>query len=354
MLRVNLLRADHGDCIVLEYGDPQEIKRVLIDAGTNSTYENSIRPYTQEIASKDGKCTFELFVVTHVDSDHIGGAIPLLENLEDDNVDIKEIWFNGYKQISAQAPGVLGPAAGERLTRIIQDKQIPWNSSFSSRTVAVSETGPLPVITLPGLKITLLSPTLEQLRKLLPKWESEITKAGLVPGAGASAEEFRRKRRLLGLDVERLANSKFTQDKSEANGSSIAFLAEHDGKTVLLGADAFPSTLLESLSRPPLEGLCKIDAFKLPHHGSRNNISNQLVKLIPTSRYLISTNGHRSEHPDDEAISRILAHHCNAEKELYFNYRSKFNEQWESPALMKKYNYSVHFGTDSHGVSIDL
>ena len=91
------------------------------------------------------------------------------------------------------------------------------------------------------------------------------------------------------------------------NGSSIAFIAEHDGKRVLFGADAHADVLLASLKRGPLaqDDTLGLDVFKVAHHGSKRNVSRELVEALPAKRYLISTSGAIFGHPNPEAIARI-------------------------------------------------
>lgn len=70
----------------------------------------------------------------------------------------------------------------------------------------------------------------------------------------------------LAAKVEDWADTVFKEDKAEPNGSSIAFIAEYEGKRVLFGADAHPSVLMESLQRAPLKAdALPLSAFKLPH-----------------------------------------------------------------------------------------
>ncbi len=75
MLKLEMLPAGHGDCLWIEYGDPGNPRRVLIDGGTKGTYKKALRPKLQTLP--DDKRRFELLVVTHIDADHIAGALEL-------------------------------------------------------------------------------------------------------------------------------------------------------------------------------------------------------------------------------------------------------------------------------------
>jgi len=239
----------------------------------------------------------------------------------------------------------------------VQNGPWTWNKRFKGLAVMVSDAGKLPSFTFSGMKITVLSPTFDKLQKLKPKWEKEVRKAGLVPGHAYTLEDAL-PGGFLGGKVEDWANAKFTEDKAEPNGSSIAFVAEYAGKRVLFGADAHPSVLINSLQRPPFKASSlALSALKLPHHGSKNNVSQALLATFPADNYLISTNGQQFNHPDPEAIARVLVGRKAASKTLYFNYPAKVNAgSWQSVSLQHPgaWNYAVRYGTDGNGLVIDL
>lgn len=354
MFRIHMLAADHGDCLWVEYGDTHPPKRILIDAGTVGTYPRSLAPKIQATIEAEGSCKFELFVVTHIDADHIGGAIEFLKQAGTTGVSIKEIWFNGYFHLSNTSPSILGAKQGEMLTPLVQDGPWEWNKRFNELAVMVPDTGNLPTFTIAGMKITLLSPTFEKLQKLKPKWEKELEKAGLVPGHAYAIEDVL-PNGFLGGKIEDWANTVFKEDTAEPNGSSIAFIAEYEGKRVLFGADAHPSVLLESLQRAPLNAdTLPLNAFKLPHHASKNNTSKEMIAAFPAEHYLVSTNGQQFNHPDEEAIARILTAHKEAAKTLHFNCPSAYNAVWQSNSYKSNWNYEANYGTDSDGLVVNL
>jgi hypothetical protein len=74
-----------------------------------------------------------------------------------------------------------------------------------------------------------------------------------------------------------------------------------------------------------------LDAFKVPHHGSKKNLTPQLMDCIKCESYLLSTSGARFRHPDVDAIKIIIDGHVgNKKPELLFNYRSRDNDFWEN------------------------
>lgn len=152
-------------------------------------------------------------------------------------------------------------------------------------------------------------------------------------------------------DVDKLAKRAFEEDKAEANGSSIAFTVEYRGKRVLCGADAYPSRLLKSLNALHGKSPYQFDAVKLPHHGSENNVSVELIEALACPRYIFSSNGARFKHPSQPAVARVVLHGHNPE--LIFNYKSEFNEMWDDALLQQNFPYTLSFG-DEDGATVVL
>lgn len=356
MFAIEMLPAAYGDCLWVEYGDRSSPRRILIDGGISSTYD-AIVARAREAGDK---CTFELVVVSHVDIDHIDGIVKLLANLPP-GICIKEIWFNGWLHLS---PSRLGGPSGEKLTVMIEDLQLPWNISLGGRSeaVVVPAAGAPPSLNLEGgMILTLLSPTSQELNKLRPKYAQECEKAGLIPGSlpearKALVSDQRLGPRRLGesINVDDLAQQRFKTDATEANGSSIAFLAQFEGKSCLLAADAFPGVLAKSITSRLGKTRLEVDAFKLAHHGSKANSSPELLKLVQASKYLISTNGASSHHPDRETIARILANKKN-DVELWFNYDQGQSTIWNDNGLMRQWGYEAFFPKSQPGwVRVEL
>lgn len=346
-----MLPAEHGDCLWIEYGRGRTPHRVVIDGGPDGSTVLLDR-IKKEIGKSRRRFRIELLVITHVDDDHIGGVLSLLENLPA-NVQFGDIWFNAFKHLLPKDR--MGGAQGERLSGILNgDKNLPWNMAWGKHkgegaVVLPSGTEPLPCKRLTGrLKLTLLSPTAEKLKKLIPDWEKSCQRAKLLPGGEGLKQKDRLGRKdRWPPDVRVLARSKPGRDTS-ANGSSIAFLAEYGGKSLLLSGDAHHGTLKSSIKRVCIERGLKslsVNAFKVPHHGSSNNISNELLNLLDCNQYLISTSGKQFSHPDFAALSRIIMN-GGKNPELVFNYKSKTTQNWGA----KKLRNTPYFDTRYPGV----
>ena len=346
---LELLPARFGDAIWVEYGDPQSPHRMLIDGGARSaTCATIVELMNARIGAADPD--FELIVLTHIDADHITG---LLNLFEDRTVALRprDVWFNGWEHLPSD---LMGSKQAERLSMAIHKRHLSWNNDFGGKAVrlvgTLAQPNPdvLPEITLPGgMVLTLLSPTYEGLAKLRPVWKDELDKAHLVPGSAAQlvgeADRLGGARGPLQPDED--AKERFKPDTSEANGSSIAFLAEYNGRSALFTGDAHAPVLessLRTLLRNRGQDKLTVHAFKLPHHGSKYNLSPELLGLLNTRRFLISTDGtSSSRHPDPVALARIITTVPKAQ--LEFNYATDYNRPWDADRIKRKYGHTVVF-----------
>lgn len=330
MIKLTMLPAEDGDCLLLEYGDGTFTRRILVDGGRARTYPQ-IKPV---LAGLGG--VVDLLVVTHVDQDHILGVLAMMADPQR-SVEFRDVWFNGYDELLDTGLEKFGARDGEQLTTSLVAQATPWNVATGGRSVEVGR--PLNWFA-DGSRLTLLSPDRGQLAALAPTWVAECARNGLIPGRAAvpeppGLESFGP------LDVEAAAATPFDPDASATNRTSIGFLFEYEGKRLILTGDASDGRLVESLRDLALAdgGRLRVEALKVAHHGSDHNLSNDLLALLDCPRYLISTSGARHNHPNEIAIARILTR-GGSRKELVFNYRGR-GQLWDQPGLKERYGYTV-------------
>lgn len=324
MVRIELLPAAHGDAIWVEYGSARAPRRIVVDGGPAPTYEGGLR--ARLLALPAGDRRLELLVVTHLDADHIDGAILLLRERQALGVEIDELWFNGWRQLGRDGPEVYAPLQGEFLGGLMEltpALRKGWNRSFRGGPVQAPAAGELPAVELPGgARLTLLSPTANELTRLRARWASAIR--DFAPGDAAAALkrlEERREYRPPEAPAVFAARS-CGDDRSVANGASIAFLLEVEGVSVLLAGDAHARVLAASLRRLAAQrgvARVRVDAVKLPHHGSMSNVSEDLLGVLESERWLFSTNGDIFRHPDEET-AKLIAAQQPGPVTLLFNY----------------------------------
>jgi Metallo-beta-lactamase superfamily len=344
MLKLAMLPARQGDCLWITYGREDASHHLVIDGGPEKAGTLRSHIHSRMAASADRKLHIDLLVVTHVDNDHIGGVLEVLERLPS-GLTIGEVWFNAYRHLLP--PDRLGPDQGDRLSEALDRLQpkVPWNVAFNEGPIVIPDQGELPHRTRQdGLTITVLGPERSQLARLEPVWRRVV--------ADEMTEEGPRKRQpedLLGRDdpwppdIAALAQQRFRSDTGEANGSSIALLVEYEGKRILCAADAHAVPLASALGRlPDEEERIRLSAFKLSHHGSRKSTSSELLKRVACNRYLISTNGSYFGHPDPEAIARVLVN-GGKNPSLIFNYDVSFTNRWKKGGVKDAPTYGTIF-----------
>lgn len=338
ILRVEMLPAREGDCILIIYGEADRPCRVMVDGGRLATY-SAVRERFSRLP--DAERTFELLIVSHVDRDHIEGVLAMLED-PDPPVGFKDIWFNGYDHLRDPDVETFGAVQGERLTVALQRHLDRWNAAFGGRSVE-KRSGQNQITLDGGLEITLLSPDRKKLEAMVPVWKKECEEAGLIPGMAARRPALPDDLERMGsIDINQLAGQAFVPDRAEANGTSIAILARYEEQQVLLTADSHADLLIESL-RPLATAhgdRLRLDALKVPHHGSQHNLSTELLELVSCPRFLISTNGAYFGHPDAAAIARVIKH-GGVRPELIFNYASDETLLWNNPRWKSRLGYAT-------------
>jgi hypothetical protein len=369
-IHVEVLPARLGDCLLVECPRADGTTwRMLVDGGPPDTWP-LLEARLRRLAPEDRH--IDVAVVTHIDSDHIGGMLPFLaSDLADD---VGDFWFNGRTHLAEGPSGrSRSVAQGESLVAALlgatedplvsgtaaasDGRTLPWNTAFGGGPVETGDSGGFVEVAVPeGPAITVLSPTTQRLERLADTWEASLREAlhGRDRDRGAELD-------VLGPldDLRHLADERSPRDSSVPNGSSIALLVEHRGASVVLGADAYGSVLaaaLRGLARARGAQALSVDALKLPHHASRGNVVGELVAAAPASHYLVSTNGDVFHHPDDAALARVVLD-APAGPTLWFNYRTPRTERWGDARLTERHGHRAAYPDPEHadaGIVLDL
>jgi beta-lactamase superfamily II metal-dependent hydrolase len=383
---VEMLPAEHGDCLLVSARQGSASTNLLVDCGPIGTYKRVLRPRLQALAAAGQ--VIDLLVVTHVDNDHIQGAVEFLEdNGEASNpriIQVKEVWHNSYRHLPTSKgivptadqlasvvshcqwsrpneQGLIGAKEGSSLALLLQRHGYNWNESFGGGAIRAGNS------TFVGdVKVDVLAPSEGDLEKLLYWWKKELLQIGVSQNAIASLElETPFELRLYqqpALEPEPTKNisansalnppkdSDFKSDASKVNGSSIVVLAEFKGLKLLLLGDA-PTSELES--RWPVSLPMDLNAVKVSHHGSRANTSPAFLKQIRAKRFLVSANG-KNGHPHPESLLRIVS--SQGDCQLFFNYETDQSQLMASKEATEKFKHStvIGHGKDGHSTVIDL
>lgn len=300
-----------GDCLQVDYsGTDGKPHQLLIDGGLGTAFDDGLGTM---LGPPGQPTSVDLAVVTHVDGDHIEG---ILRAFKDQRLAADDVWFNGRNQLVELFEGPdRSTRQGDALSLLIPDDQ--RNRAVGGAALVVG-TGTPALVPLPGgASVVLLSPSEKRLKKLLSKWPASDPSRSSEPFADEDDVSALENVLEAGEDVgEMRGPGEFGRDNSVANGSSIAFLFEHDGVSILLTGDAYASELTESITallRFRGQDKLEVDVFKLPHHGSRQNITGELLNLVNPKRVLVCTDGSKFKHPDADAMEMVRGHYPRAE-----------------------------------------
>lgn len=343
---IKALRANHGDAIVVEIiKDSGEIFRILIDGGPPGMLAQTNHPVlkaqqTREFLQllneyRDKFLEFDITVLTHIDSDHIGGLLAAYRREEYRKVIGKNIWFNSPSLVSkklnkaqpANSNIIISPIVGINTSvREAVDLDDLVELYQPNRSLITTSTPP---IILDWGRIDILSPTVSKLNDLVDYWETEIadkTTSGKKNDYENTIEHYQK-------------NDNFTSDTSVKNGSSIAMLVRSSVSSILLLADSFSTTVASSLRNLGYSETNKltIDVCKISHHGSKGNTCTELLSLLNCRFFIISTNGGK-QLPHKQTIARILSVFPAAQ--FIFNYPELTKKIFDEEEL-KAYAHNI-------------
>lgn len=337
-LTISFLKAFNGDCIHISFNDNDGSPRnILVDGGIGNTYqtakskkgkplEGDLKILIMDLREK-GQC-IDLLIVTHVDDDHIGGILRWFDYDGDAVAMVSEVFFNTGGLIAKQLdkpenPDLIPmfyPSDEETETSIGQginfaEHIINAGIWFEELIIQGKE------LIRFNMKFRFLSPDKKKLEKLLKEWKKKD------PDLETAAHENDYSRSL----KEHLSKDFFEEDNAPANGSSISFILTAKGKHFLFLGDAHPSVLVKGLEHfgYSKEKRIKSSMTKLSHHGSKANTSRELLQMIDSDSYVISTDGNIHQHPNKQFLARLIDEKKDCR--IYFNYEERldiiFSEQ---------------------------
>jgi metal-dependent hydrolase (beta-lactamase superfamily II) len=356
MLEITMLPAREGDALWIRWGNPDHPRQMIVDTGTKDTgrkIKNLI------LSLPENQRQFDLVVITHIDSDHIWGAIScFVEQPSIPGLVIADFWFNGQKHIFESCHNLesLGPIQGDQLSDWLEQSN-HWNLAFDKKSVTASLDSPPARICFPeNMFITVLGPFKKRLKELAPAWPASMLKIfNEPPLPPVQLEGLGIKNRLNAYkleDLKKVADLISIPDTSPTNASSITLILEHEGKRILLAADALADDLIHAIKNLESQLPAHFDAVKLPHHGSARNISSELISNIACKNWLVSTDGNRHHHPDCAAIARTIF--GSESPSIHFNVSSSHNDSWSRKSWQTKLNYEAFYGNSADGLTVKI
>lgn len=310
------LQAQQGDCLLIHFGPEDDPRFVVVDGGPGiGIHDRVLGPRLRALRERwapSGPLPLPLVVCSHIDNDHIGGLIRLVElTATSDTVSVESLWHNSFRRLApraperelravlAQSPLTASIGQGDRLYEAADGAAIPVNHGFDEGLV-LAPAGGTAVHDVGELRLTVLGPDRKALDALRRKWEAT---RGLGPIGEAIA----------GND-----------DESIENLSSIVFLAECGNRAMLLTGDARGDYILDGLRRAGRLGRrgLDLDVLKVQHHGSSHSNDLEFFRQVRARHYVISANG-KYDNPDRPTLQAIVEARGSARYTIWLTNRGR-------------------------------
>jgi beta-lactamase superfamily II metal-dependent hydrolase len=393
-MHLTAFQSGKGDCLLLS--NAADTHRVLVDGGMPDAYSAHVAPALGRLRELRKK--IDLVYISHIDEDHIGGILQLLDDEVAWRVHahqiahgnpghrppdaprppaIKAIWHNAFHEqvgdnagaiedaLAAAAPvlsgadidklreaGVAQADLASSVRQAIQVSRrigvnqlnIPLNAP-AQRKLMMLRTGQAPII-VGGMTFTILGPTAAHLTKLRTDWNTWLrasTRALAAIREAARVDEDRLQTgdvaaimRMLQLQAESFGNP---ESVTPPNLASLTLLAEQGARSVLLTGDARGDQIVDGLrAAGRLTGpTFRVDVLKVPHHGSENNIDSDFCDAVIARDYVFCGNGEHLN-PDLRVVEMMGRRRTNVGGTFKFWFTSSeaVSERADAAAHMKQ------------------
>lgn len=311
MIKVEVLKAKHGDCIFITVCDEGKEYVILIDGGLDTTYQERRRRRSGPLKEKLSKLKEEgkhidLLIITHIDYDHIGGILKWFEADFPKEEFVRKIWINDDVTIDDTSNLNNNAKHAVSLLKLLDNHNVAHEGQIVAGKEVLFDWG----------KIYVLAPNAVDHNAIAKRIAANLDNK-LNTSYHINIKDHVKK----GWTVE---------DLTPENDASIAILLHtNNGENGLFLGDANIDTVIQSISNLKVfeKPLC-CKWVKLAHHGSKNNFKPEFLQLVDGENYIFSSNGDYYGHPDKE-VAALLIDKTNAI--LWFNYvergRSMITEQ---------------------------
>lgn len=390
-IEIHAFQAYDGDCFLVTIYEPEREVNLLIDCGSSETYKYYVKPYLLRMSEQQKKIDY--LILTHIHSDHIGGAIPLLldnRSANDANIiEISNVIYNGYLGLSlesyekkectdeenriyqgiiAQGQAVLGKNVTEKqitlneelyISQLLIQGNYNWNAWNENEFSAVVADSQMKIDIGNQSYIQFISPNREQLRRMNRKWELYMKRIyNKFPNIDnlhirnafeafqwiVNNEDYEVIQGMVSADVltkekiVQMAEGRYSYDNSDENMESIAFVLVSGSKKILFLGDSNIEVCKKNLKQIYGDTPVKMNLIKLPHHGSKRNISMRFLKQYSSDSYLISA-GETKMRPSMETIAMILMNDLEENKKIYIVNRNQTIERFDKENIHLDFNF---------------
>ncbi|HZY36454.1 MAG TPA: MBL fold metallo-hydrolase [Mucilaginibacter sp.] len=301
VFEIEMLSVGAADAIILRYINiHNEEVVILIDAGNKGDGETIVKRVNNYTKQK----YIDLAICTHPDGDHIGGFFHVVENIR-----IDEFWIHDPSKHKLEIKKLreelnIDNTIEKALKYVFES--LNYNESLISlidkRKIRRDrepfaglkyEYAPLWVV---GPSKTYYELLLSRFRDVEQLFEEENLLLKSQKGGEIINEELT-SRQLLDLN----------NDRSKENNSSVIMLFEPKEGKYLFTSDAGPVALKKASENFDLTDL---DWMDVPHHGSRYNLSSEIIGILRPKVAYISCDGSK-HYPSPSVIKELKKINCS-------------------------------------------
>lgn len=293
MLKIHVIDAAHGDCILLDF----EHTKILIDCGPLKPFltRRNVRNNLKNLIGSEQK--IDLAIVTHNDDDHIGG----FESLIDEGVKLEAILFNSLQDI----PDII--KSSQKQISYNQDNKLKQKLLAEREIKTICLTRDSSSLIINDIELTAITPTVETLDRMLNdanvQKEREEKKKRQKQISSSKTEEIEPAE---ALEKIQSGQDTFVKDPSITNRSSIGLLIRCGAFSGLFLGDAHAEDVIEGLHILGFSNH-QFDVVKISHHGSERNTNIELLELLGKTEYILCANNETHHHPNNITLARILS-----------------------------------------------
>lgn len=330
-----------GDAIAMRYRVGEKTTIQVVDGGYQTTGEK----LAAHIRAHYGYPPYiDHIVVTHSDGDHAGGLRTILEEFE-----VGELWmlrpwmyadelidrfarFQSVENLKKRLKEIYSNLAA--LEDIALEKGIPIREPFQGAAIGA---------------FTVLAPSKARYLDLIVESEKtpeSVREASAFASVEAAIESMAAK--LVAFLRSLWGEEAFsTEETSAENEMSVVQYARIAEQRILLTGDAGREALADAAEYAPFAGLVLpgIDRFQVPHHGSRRNVSTELLdrwlgprlSAKPASGQetftAIVSSAKADEHHPRKAVVRAMIHRgarvvCTEGRDTRTSYNAPKRADW--------------------------
>lgn len=286
---IDMLNVKDADAFLIHFFDENESEYVvLVDAGR---YEDG-KKVADFIRTTYDTHYVDIAICTHCDDDHYGGLLWMVEDMKDNpetSVDIHELWLNDPGQhcwandferrksdinTQTQARKVYTLQNGKNLFKVVEDL---LNSGNKNAKMKIREAFSDNDNTVFDGVIEIVGPSVEYFEEKVLKFRHEMKPNRTTPAVNDSDDED-----AIEIDDTGNVNSRTLDtaipDDSQHNLSSVIFLfLPSSNKKYLFTGDAGEESFKRLKYENDWERLKNVYWMKLPHHGSKRNITCAMI-----------------------------------------------------------------------------